>query len=199
MKKDILIFGDSIAYGVGDPELGGWADKLKRFVWEKKPNLNVYNFCIDGNSTKEILERLRVQSSQTLYPKEAIFIAIGINDSISYPNGEKFMEQKDFEKNLREIINQSKEFTKNIYIIGLTSVDENLTAPFGNSRTGKSFLNSEILKFDNILKKVSKENKAQYIDMKNLLKNSDLFDGLHVNPKGQQKMFNKILEQIDFL
>ena len=187
MKKDILIFGDSIAYGIGDPLLGGWVDLLKRHVWDKNKNLNVYNFCIDGNSTRDLLYRLSIQSAQTLYDKEAIFIAIGVNDSVFYSDGRNFMFEQEFEDNLDKLIKQAKGFTNKIYLVGLAKVDEQKVCPYPESRSGKSWKNDRIEKFDGIIKNLSQENDVQYIEMFDLLKKEDLFDGLHVNTLGQKK------------
>ncbi len=199
MKKDILIFGDSVAYGIGDPLLGGWVDLLKRYVWEKKPHLNVYNFCIDGNSTRELLQRLTIQSAQTLYDKEVIFIAIGINDSVFYSDGRCFMTDIELKDNLRKLIMQAKTFTKNVYLIGLTHVDESKVCPFPESRTGKSWKNDRVEMFDSIIEVTAQSEGVEYIPMKGLLMDSDMFDGLHVNTIGQKKMFDRVSENVHFL
>lgn len=199
MKKDILIFGDSIAYGIGDPLLGGWVDLLKRYTWDNKPHLNVYNFCIDGNTTIDLLQRLSIQSVQTLYDKEAIFIAIGVNDSITYKDGSFLMQESEFEEKLTTLVIQAKSFTKNVYLIGLAQVDESLVSPFPGSRTGKSWSNSRIELFENIVEKVSSQNEASFIPMLDLLSDADMFDGLHVNTLGQKKMFDRIVANVHFL
>jgi lysophospholipase L1-like esterase len=143
---------------------------------------------------------LSIQSSQTLFSKEAIFIAVGINDSIQYRDGRFFMVGIEFENNLKKLIQQSRAFSKNIYIVGLTKVDENRTAPFAQSRTGKSFLNERILKFNKILKEVSFESGVNFIEMFDVIdEKEDMFDGLHVNTNGQQKMFDRIIENVHFL
>lgn len=199
MSKDILIFGDSIAYGIGDPLLGGWVDLLKRYTWEKKANLNVYNFCIDGNTTRDLLARLSIQSVQTLYDKEAIFIAIGVNDSIMYKDGSVLMTEYEFRKNLSKLADEAKVFTPNVYLVGLAQVDESLTSPFQGSRTGKTWSNKRIELFESIIKEVALEQAIPFIPMFDLLKNSDMFDGLHVNTIGQKKMFDRIIEKVHFL
>ena len=200
MKKDILIFGDSIAYGVGDPLLGGWVDLLKRYVWSIKSNLNVYNFCIDGNSTRDLLHRLSIQSAQTLYKKEAVFIAIGINDSVFYQDGTVFMNEMEFSDNMKKLIAQAKSFSENIYIVGITAVDENITSPFADSRTGKTYANKRIQKFNAVLQEISASEGIKFISLFGLIDvDADMFDGLHVKTKGQKKMFDKILGEVHFL
>lgn len=198
MKKDIAIFGDSIAYGIGDPLLGGWVDLLKRYTWDNKPNLNVYNFCIDGNTTRDLLQRLSIQAAQTLYEKEAIFIAIGVNDSITYKDGRHLMHGTEFKESLIKLVLQAKTFTKKVYLIGLAQVDESLVSPFPGSRTGKSWSNERIEQFEKIVGEVSIDQKVEFIPMFNLLANADMFDGLHVNTIGQKKMFDRIIGKVHF-
>lgn len=198
MKKDIVIFGDSIAYGVGDPLLGGWVDLLKRYTWEKNPDLNVYNFCIDGNTSRDLLQRLTIQSAQTLYDKEAVFIAIGVNDSITYKSGRNLMHQEEFTENLEKLVIQAKAFTNNVYLIGLAQVDESLVSPFPGSRTGKSWSNERIKLFEDIIEKVAQKQHKIFIPMFDLLTNKEMYDGLHVNSIGQKKMFDRIIKNVHF-
>lgn len=202
MKKDIVIFGDSIAYGIGDPILGGWVDLLKRYVWEHQPNLNVYNFCIDGNSTRDLLQRVNIQTAQTLYEKEAIFLAIGINDSVFYADGRNFMVDIEFRDNLRKLLRQSKAFAsaRHIYLVGLVPVDESRVCPFPESRTGKSWNNSRIKKFDQLIESIAQEEEVIYIPLFDLIDSQkDMYDGLHVNTAGQKKMFDAIIKKVHFL
>ncbi|MBU4000173.1 SGNH/GDSL hydrolase family protein, partial [Patescibacteria group bacterium] len=86
----ILVFGDSIAYGAWDKE-GGWVERLKVFTNRKAISSGlefycaVYNLAIDGDYTRTLLKRLESETKQRAdVGQETIFVfAIGKNDAIS--------------------------------------------------------------------------------------------------------------------
>jgi lysophospholipase L1-like esterase len=84
------------------------------------------------------LQRISIQSAQTLYEKEAIFLAVGLNDSVFYDDTKYFMAEQEFKENLKKIIMQAKTFSRKVYVVGLTNVDESKVCPYPGSRTGKS-------------------------------------------------------------
>ncbi len=56
----ILIFGDSIAHGVWDRE-GGWAQRLRRFLDEKKFPIPLFNLSITTETTEGPAKEVRIR------------------------------------------------------------------------------------------------------------------------------------------
>ena len=61
----ILVFGDSIAYGANDYELGGWVNRL-RLDFDKKTDyeIEVFNLGRSGEISEEVLNRFDLATFQ---------------------------------------------------------------------------------------------------------------------------------------
>ncbi len=200
---NILVFGDSVTWGFGDSEKRGWVDRLKGFFHSNKyirrlVFYTVYNLGIGGDTTELLLERFknemeaRAEENIKDRKEDVIIFDIGINDSI-------FLNSKDnpgvnlenFQKNLRELINQAKKFTKKIIFIGLSKVDESKTAPIPWDKAWY-WTNENIIEYDSVIRSVCQKNNLMYLNMLDLLSKEDLSDGLHPNSQGHQKMFERV-------
>jgi len=196
----ILIFGDSIATGRGIEKSKTWASKLAQYFDAKdKWNTIVYNLCVQGESSTELLKRFtsgcnsRIQSSAP-QDKIVIFIAEGINDSkgLNYPENYK-TSLETFRKNILKIIKSAKQYTETLIFVGLTPIDEEKTSPVGDNY----FLNKSIKKYNNAIKDICKKKKLNFIDVFDNWVNKEfqkflLEDGIHLNKLGHQKIFEKI-------
>jgi len=190
MEKTICLFGDSITWGAWDPERGGWGTRLRSYFETNNIEVNVFNCGVSGNNTDDLLQRFKVEASAR--EPNIIIFAIGINDS-QYVNSKDNprVPIKKFQNNLQELVNQAKSFTKQIIFVGLTKVDESKTMPIPWD-TIKYYDNKNISLYNSKIKEICDKNNLQFIDMLDLLKNQDLEDGLHPNPSGHKKMFERI-------
>ncbi len=195
---NICIFGDSITWGSWDPEGGGWVTRLRKsleLLYEKEDNINkelkICNLGISGDNTEDLLKRFKVECEAR--EPEKIIIAIGINDS-QYVKSKKHtrVSLEDFRENIKKLIDLSKNFTHDIAFIGLTKVDESKTIPIPWNKD-KEYKNSNIIEYDLVIKSLCKENNLKYVYLYDLLKNDDLYDGLHPNSEGHKKIFKKIM------
>ena len=198
----ILIFGDSITYGAWDKE-GGWVQRLRKFLDEKTLidfdfYCLVYNLGISGDSSEDLLERFEFETGQRLKEDEEtiIIFAIGINDSqfISGEGGHRTPINK-FKDNVQKLIKLAQKFSSKIIFVGLTPVDEAKITPISWD-INKPYKNNYIEKYNEIIKKVCKENKIPFIDVFKKLRPINyqilLEDGLHPNSEGHEKIFEII-------
>ncbi|MFA5993386.1 MAG: GDSL-type esterase/lipase family protein [Parcubacteria group bacterium] len=191
MEKIINIFGDSIAWGACDNELGGWANRLRNDLAKRPADyLEVYNLGISGDNSDKLLKRFTAENE--IREPDTIIIAVGINDSlyIESQNNPRIPLAR-FENNLMEIMRQAKKFTKEIIFVGLTSVDESKVAPT-IWESNKYYDNESISIYNAKIKEICEKNNLAFIEMLDLLKNEDLEDGLHPNTAGHEKMFLRI-------
>lgn len=185
----ICIFGDSITQGASDSK-GSWARRLKEDL--KKSGVIVHIFGVDGDTSTGLLQRLEDEAAP-LKPK-VIIIAIGINDSVYYSEGNVETHLKQFRKNMEKIIKISQKLSSQILILGLTSVEEQKTKPV--PWNGCFYSNEKIKQYDKILKKVSDKEKVQFLEVFYLLSTEDLEDGLHPTDEGHKKMFELVKEKL---
>jgi acyl-CoA thioesterase I len=192
MEQTICVFGDSIAWGAWDYELGGWVNRLKlyfdkQYAYQEGEYAMIYNLGVSSNTSIDLLNRI----SNELESRKPSFviISIGINDSIYLSSYNKnLISPEDFDKNLLKIILEVKKYTSKILILGSTRVDESKTCPIP-WETEYQYKNSEIQIYDSIIKRLAYSQKVWYLSMFDLLNEEDLSDGLHPNEQGHKKIF----------
>jgi len=197
MDSRICIFGDSIVWGASDKNCGGWADQLKLLVMEKSEGENqVYPLGICGDDTRGLLRRFEAEADAR-HPDLIIF-SIGTNDSsFTGINGKERVGEKEFEKNIEELIMKSKKYTEKIIFCGLLSVDEKQINPAVMERF-MPYSNDQNKKYDKIIRNICLKNRLLYIHMADILGEDDFEeDGLHPNACGHKKIFEKV--KLEFL
>lgn len=196
--KTIGVFGDSITWGANDYEGGGWVTRLRNYFQYKSlsvdKDIDVYNLGVSGDNTEDLLRRFDVETKAR--EPDTIIFAIGINDSqFLISKRDNRVPLDNFESNLYSMIKRSVDAGKNVIILGLTRVDESKTTPIPWN-TDKEYKNEYIEKYNNILKKLSKEFGLKYVDVYDLLSNNDLSDGLHPNATGHKKIFEMVKSKL---
>lgn len=194
---NIIVFGDSLAYGVADTEFGGWVNRARIYLDNhEEREINVFNLSISGEITEETLNRFKAECT-VRYNKDKITIivfAVGINDTQDI-NGNYRVSIEQFISNIKALIHAAKKFTNNILFVGLTKVDESKVVPvFWNKN--KSYFNDKILEFDNSLEIICNKEKVLYLKVYDMITLNDLSDGLHLNNIGHQKLCDVVLNEI---
>ena len=189
----ILVFGDSISWGRGESPNIGWAGRLKKHFEPQGFHHCLLNLAVPGETTTKLLKRFETEIKVRVKyvrarDKFIVMIGIGMNDARGLGSVNKSeTKPKVFEKNISKLIQIAKKHTKHVVVVGLTQVDENLTTPF----EGKYYTNGQIQKYDEILERMSLENKVHYVDMFSKLKYM-LVDGIHPGKKGYEGMYKII-------
>ena len=195
-----MIFGDSIVYGVGDIEMGGWVNRLRLHYDEKYDyDCRIFNMGIPGEITEETLKRFE-NECEYRFDKEQrniIVFAVGINDTQDI-SGTNRVKLEDFEINISKIIEKARQYSSDILFVGLTNVDESKVVPIPWNSI-KSYFNEKIIRFDSTLEKICNGENVLYIKLYDLLSLKDLYDGLHPNSFGHDKMYDKILKELDIV
>jgi len=198
--SQFLVFGDSIAYGSWD-KAGGWVQRLRAFIEEKYPEEHlVYNLGVSADTTNSLLERLEFETqkrgserNQRRGSATILIFQIGANDSVFLSTKKGFwVSQEKFRYNIEEIIKISKKFSKSIFFVGLTPVDEDKTQPVVWDKR-VTYENSSIKKYNEILKEVCSAKNVHFIEIFDKFFKSNykklLQDGVHPNSEGHEKIF----------
>ncbi len=205
MKKfQVLIFGASTTHGNWD-EQGGWANRIRLYVIKKifdnpsKLHGHVFNLGVPGDLTSDLLKRIEPEiKARLFYPETIILISAGTNDSkINFSDKKTLISDEQFKDNVNKIIKIAKNFSDKVMFVGYTPVDEKRTNPWYDV----AYLNERIKKFDNIVKSVCKENAIPFLDLYSVFGSEDylkyIYDGLHPNSSGHEKMFDLVKPYID--
>ncbi len=205
----ILVFGDSVAWGAWDRE-GGWVQRLRKYVDEKTlaaPEFcntdfhQVYNLgisSVSGENSTDLLKRFKVETKPRAFGEDEIIFVfeIGDNDSMFLKDKNSFaVPPEKFEKNLRKLIEMAKKYSSKIVFVGTAAVDESRTAPISWDKN-MFFKNEYIRKYSEIVKSVCKENKIRFIDIYGKFEKMNykklLEDGLHPNSEGHKIIFETV-------
>jgi lysophospholipase L1-like esterase len=195
----ILVFGDSIVWGAFDLEKGGWVERLKTYFLKdyKEKGIGVYNFGISGDDTRGLLFRLEKQIKiiGKIEPEDYILLfSIGTNDFRYIDSKDNVVVPKEeFEENLRKIIAISKKYSNNIIFTGFPLIDESKTMPWNKNEYWEM---ESFEAYEDVLKKVCQEENIPVISLSNLLSKEDLYDGIHPNSQGHEKIFEKVKDKL---
>lgn len=182
-----LIFGDSITYGLHDEKMCGWVNRVRNKLENETDNNFIINLGIPGQKSEDIKNRFEIELKNR-YNKTDNFVliyAIGIKDAATLSKYPDHIEM--FEENIKNIIKITKQYTNNIYFIGLLSPDY---------KKRKEYTKENVLYIDNTIEKICSNEKIEYIKIIDKLKKEYLVDGLHPNSKGHQIIANIVLEKI---
>jgi lysophospholipase L1-like esterase len=198
----ILVFGSSETWGAFDFEKGGWVERLKIYYLNIRPECKyyVYNFGISSDDSEGLFFRLKTQIEiiEKVEPDDYIFIfSIGKNDARFIGEKEnKKVKINDFKENIKKIIKIAREYSSKIFFVGLPELDEKKVNPW-NEKTKEYYENEDLENYDNKLREICKEEKINYIPIRNLLIKEDLYDGLHPNSEGHRKIFERVKTELN--
>ena len=208
MNNNYIVIGDSIAYGIGDFENGGWTEMFKKYILSKDDskvcNNYIYIAGFSGATSTDILNRLEYifNSFRHVEFKNIVILSIGINDTQEF-NGSNKNSIEQYVLNIKRISKYVTEQGAELVILGLTRIESDNKFFWKPNKYYDNKVISEydrvlqgILKSDSELKKLYNENKIRYISMEDVLQKDDYIDGLHPNEKGHKKIFERIRKYI---
>lgn len=126
----ILALGDSLVYGFGDPEGGGWVERLRRW-WMLPDNVGhvLYNLGVRGDRTTQVAQRLEVEfrhrgELRNRVP-DLIILSVGVNDSarLRRVDGRNYTDFAVFEQEIASLLEQAQQLCP-VLFVGMVPVDE---------------------------------------------------------------------------
>ena len=193
----VLILGDSIVEWIGDTEMWWWVNRLKIDCFSSFPNLEITNCWVGGNTSRDILKSTPhfIHAYLDKYQEDTyIFISVWVNDSylLHGDKSGKNIGKDEYKNNIESLIHLLQKDTriKKIFLIGLTPVIEKFTTPLGDKNI--FFTNQQIQAYSEILKKISLDEKINYIEVSSDFDEHDFVDWLHPNQYGHFKIFRDV-------
>jgi len=191
---NIIVLGDSIAWGAFDEQKGGWVERLKTHLF--KHDCFVYNCSVSGDTSKDLLCRMAIEIKARKDENEetGIIIAIGANDC-GFDNTKKIVATlPEYYDNIKEIYNYAKSHTKNILFVGLTPVDDKRSQPV-HWDENLNYNTAHTKQYNDALKQFCDNNKIMYVSLIDL-KAYDFVDGVHPNEAVHEQIFLRVKDKI---
>jgi lysophospholipase L1-like esterase len=129
VPRKLVVLGDSGVYGWGDPEGGGWCERLRRHWMEMPAGPVIYNLGIRGDGLERLAARLPAEvgcrGELRRQRPQGILLGIGLNDTarVGRPDGRHQLAPDAFLFGLEQLLRQAKAIAP-VLVLGLTPVDE---------------------------------------------------------------------------
>lgn len=209
----ILCFGSSVVYGVGSTT-GGWSDLLKQSIHSNLYGPNgvgelheVYNLGIPGNTSEDLALRLESELKgrrRDMQPELLCIFGIGVNDCRAVDTPSNYISSpEEYQNRMRKLFKICSTHKAQAIAIGFTPVDETLTNPKLQPRTGKKsfFTNARIELFEEALKEVCLSEKIGFVPLyAEALQHGWTeclhLDGLHPNDKGHAWIADRVYSSV---
>jgi acyl-CoA thioesterase-1 len=110
-KQTILVFGDSLSAAYGIPREAGWVSLLEKKLAQEKPDYEVVNASISGETTSGGLRRIDQQLAQ--HRPAIVLLELGANDGL------RGLPVDQMQQNLRDIIDKCRKAKARVLLIGM--------------------------------------------------------------------------------
>ncbi|ARV61186.1 G-D-S-L family lipolytic protein [Nostocales cyanobacterium HT-58-2] len=126
----IVALGDSLIYGFGDPDGGGWIERLRRgWMLSDSAGHVLYNLGVRGDRIQQVAERLEVEfrhrgELRNQVP-DLIILSVGVNDSarLGRLDGRNYTDFAVFESQIASLLDRAQQLCP-VLFIGMVPVDE---------------------------------------------------------------------------
>ncbi|MCT4598639.1 MAG: GDSL-type esterase/lipase family protein [Vallitalea sp.] len=199
IKTTIIGFGDSISNGYGVSKSVNYINRLEKFIPSYYPSIswNIINSSKNGITTREALDY--IESSVLEHRPNVVFIQFGTNDSAT---NNKYRSLEEFENNLKNILNQIIKLNNRTGLNNCMPIPILITPPPVNENIAKPMHNnSRLNQYVHIIKTLAKDYNCPIIDFYSKLIEIDnytnliLDDGIHLNEKGYDLLFDTIFAE----
>jgi lysophospholipase L1-like esterase len=125
----VIAFGDSLIYGYGDPEHGGWVEQLRRQWIATDPSHVLYNLGVRGDTAAQV--NLRLEQEFLLRGElrnkrpDLMILSVGVNDSprVGKRSGRNMTDYDRFTLEIVNLLDKAQSLCPVIFV-GMVPVDE---------------------------------------------------------------------------
>lgn len=171
----ILVVGDSLSAAYGIDQQQGWVFLLQQYLLQKKPDYQVVNASISGDTTLNALNRL--QSVLERHQPAVVILELGGNDGL---RGLPLTQMKN---NLSRMIEMCQQHDAKVLLTGIQIL------PNYGARYTKAF--------HNVYPELARQYNVALVPslLKSVGDNSELMqaDGLHPNARAQPVLLQNVL------
>ena len=129
IPKKLVVLGDSGVYGWGDPDQGGWCERLRRHWMEVPAGPVLYNLGVRGDGLERVAARLAAEvgcrGELRRQLPQGILLGVGLNDlaRVGRVSGRQQLAPEAFLFGLQQLLRQAAKLAP-VMVLGLTPVLE---------------------------------------------------------------------------
>jgi lysophospholipase L1-like esterase len=199
----IVALGDSLIYGFGDPDGGGWVERLRRqWLLPDSRGHVLYNLGVRGDRTMQVAQRLEVEfrhrgELRNRVP-DLIILSVGVNDSsrVGRVDGKNYTEFERFNAEIISLLDLALQLCP-VLFVGMVPVNE-AKMPFLDCL---HYNHRDQYLYKEATRIACKERQIPYLDIFQRWMEHDLNwicdrisdDGLHPNALGYQTLLEEVL------
>jgi lysophospholipase L1-like esterase len=201
MQRKLIVLGDSGVYGWGDPDAGGWCERLRRH-WMGLPDGPVlYPLGVRGDGLARVAARLdqEVQCRGELRRQlpQGILLAVGLNDSarVGRVDGRPQLDADGFLFGMQQLLEQARRIAP-VLVLGLTPVDE-AVMPFADVLW---YGLEQVRRYEGLLEEACLEADVPFLPLLESLLQDPAWprwlctDGLHLNGEGHRQVYERVCQ-----
>ncbi len=204
----LITIGDSVVYGYGDHEGGGWVERLRR-QWMNPLTAGpvLYNLGVRGDGVSQVIQRLEFEFQHRGEVRnrvpDGMILSVGINDSprLGRPDGRNLTAFDQFAIAIAQLLEQSQRLCP-VWFVGMTPVDES-KMPFA----GCMYYNhADQYRYKEATRIACESRNIPYLDLFDRWQNRGsewckaqmTIDGLHPNVQGYEAILEDVLNWSQF-
>ena len=199
IPRKLIVLGDSGVVGWGDPEEGGWCERLRRH-WMGLPQGPVlYPLGVRGDSLERVAARLQQEVScrgelRRQLP-QGILLAVGLNDTarVGRPDGRPQLDADGFLFGVKQMLEQAKTLAP-VLVLGLTPVDDTVM-PYADVLW---YQLEQVRHYETLLQEACLEADVPFLPLlEGLLQDPQWLqwlssDGIHLNSDGHRQVYERV-------
>ena len=195
----LVVLGDSGVHGWGDPDQGGWCERLRRHWMELPGGPVLYNLGVRGDGLERVAARLPAEvgarGELRRQRPQGILLAVGLNDTarVGRADGRHQLDPDGFLFGLSQLLPQARGIAP-VLVLGLTPVLEE-AMPYANVLW---YDNATVRHYEGLLEEACLEADVPFLPLMESLQEEPAWrrwlctDGIHLNGEGHAWVYQRL-------
>ncbi|MEM6254486.1 MAG: GDSL-type esterase/lipase family protein [Cyanobacteria bacterium P01_D01_bin.156] len=201
--KKVVVIGDSLVYGYGDTEGGGWVERLRRqWMDPSQPGPIIYNLGVRGDGVQRVADRLerefKLRGELRRQVPDLLVLSVGLNDSarLGRSNGRLMTDATVFSGDLNNLLDQAKALCPTFFV-GMVPINE-AAMPYADVLY---FSNADQAHYNDMTRHACEAKQIPYLDLYHRWRSQGeswvqqrlSSDGLHPNVLGYRTLMADVI------